>query len=140
MLRIDLVTRGYSLGKFFLKQLIDNSNGAARTAAVCTPPANDRLKVTLTDVYPGYKVSVYFEFKNDWATTGMVDSIDLSEPPEIKVILGGIYLSQILDTGQKAPGAVRVEVGKIPKSQTNEYSFDIHIGMTRLVDNCGVAA
>jgi len=128
------------LGKFIIKRVSENGWGVATTTAEYASPKKDGIRLTLRNMYPGYKSTVDFGYRNDLTAPGRIESIDVTETeyPGIKITLGGLYLNRIIDGGREVPGSLIVVVDKTFKgTSVNQYTCSVRIKMCRLLE-CGL--
>jgi hypothetical protein len=104
-----------------------NDNVALTRAFITNASSrNEKIKVTLSNAYPGYYPTVFFALANEKQTPGIVKSIDIDNPPETPVTVAGVRVNQIIRPGQTITGAVSVLASDSVKPD-NTYTFTVDI-------------
>ena len=125
---------GKSVCTFSNVSVSDDGHGVATITPDTSSPT--AIVLNISDVYPGYYAAVNFGLRNDWTTPGIVTAINWSDYDHslFTLVLNGISLNQVVDTGTETAGSLSIAVGDLPQSTTvAHYSFTLTITVQQWV-------
>lgn len=111
----------------------DCVRSASDIATTAVSFTTDAITFNLNNAYPGYSPTIFFGLSNQWATPGIVQSINIQNPnPALLLVsLSGITLNQIITAGETAVGALSIGVGDIPQNLSNNYSLSMTLTVSQ---------
>jgi hypothetical protein len=109
------------------------ARSAVNTAATTAVTTANTITFHLSNAYPGYHPTIFFGLSNQWATPGVVSSINFTNPNPslLTMTLQGITNNQAVNAGSELVGALDIAVGNIPPSGSPSYSLSVTIVVTQ---------
>lgn len=85
-----------------------------------------RLIVTITNAYPSYEPTIWFDIKNTGSIPVKIQSITITEPAEVPVTITEIMNGQQIDADETVQGDIELHIEQIALESTT-YTFTIEI-------------
>jgi len=103
-----------------------NSLNVGKTEAAVDSADNQKIDVTLTNVYPGYQSAVTFVITNDGTIPVKVSLNIANTNPEVDVSISGITAGQVINPGATATGVLNNVIADSAEMNSN-YSYSVTI-------------